>query len=309
MTKYLVLGHGGYNPTQGPHPTEVLVPPDTKLFFFADAGSVLTIPFKQFGENKRGSDYEKVSAVWKQLEAQGKGKEGESELHFQSVTYNYQLFPDGLDEERESARSADWNGAELVMIESGTRWLCEDTKGECPTPELLTMPASDPRVLDPKVWKHKCKGILGEYGGNNNEIQWVACSSIMVSRPDLPPSVTGSTAGPGHSDPEEWTPTNVGLEVVDRYNNTAGQQLGNSPLGVLAGGGVVLMGERHRAGPQAWVNRQGNKEEGQVTFNKGGAFSKAKIVVTGFKDKTNRSNIETELGRLKPGVAVEFSDA
>ena len=309
MTKYLVLGHGGYDPVQGSYPPEVLVPPDTKLYFFADAGSRLTIPFKGYGDDKSGSDYEKVAAAWKQLEAQGKGKEGESELHFQSVTYNYQLFPDGLDEERESARAADWNGAELIMIESGTRWLCTDTKGECPTPELLTMPSSDPRVLDEKVWQHKCTGILGEYGGKGHEIQWVACASIMVKRPDLPPTMTGGTAGPGHSDPEEWTPTNKGLEAVDRYNNDAGTQLSpTTSLGLVAGGGVVLLGERHRAGPIAWVKRQGNKEEGQVTFKKGGAFSKAKIVVTGISDKTNRSNIETELARLKPNTAVEFSE-
>ena len=306
MTKYLVLGHGGYNPTQGKHPTEVLVPPDTTLYFFADAGSVLTIPFKSFGTNKRGSDYDKVSAVWKQLEARNGGKAGEDALRFQGVTYNYQLFPDGLNEERESARAADWNGAELVMIESGTRWLCEDTEGKCPTPELLTMPSSDPRVMDPEVWKHKCTGILGEYGGGNNEIQWVACASIMVSRPDLPVEVTGSTAGPGHADPEAWTPTDAGFKMVDQYNDSAAQELGNSPLGVLAGGGVVLMGLRHRAGPQAWVRRQGNKEEGQLTFTKGGAFSKAKIVVPGIKDKTNQSNIETLMAKYKSGVAVEF---
>jgi hypothetical protein len=309
MTTYLVLGHGAYNPVSGPYPPEVLVPTDTTLKFFSDAGSALRIPFKYHENNKAkwGSDYDKVAPAWRQLQEEAKGKEGESELKDLKVTYNFTLYPDNLQEERDQARAADWNGAELILIPSGTRWLCEGTPQTCPTPELLTLPSSDERVLKPETWLHKCTGILGEYGGKGHVIHWAACSSILVVRPDLPPLVTASTAGPGVNVAEDWLPDNTAVDQIKQQNTAQIKLLTPArPVGLAAGGGIVLMGEDHRPGPASFVKRQGNMEEGQIILKKGGAFSKEKIEVKGISDKTNRSNIETALGELLPGKPVEF---
>jgi Putative adhesin Stv domain len=59
MTKHVVVGHGGFDPTTSNIVPEVLVPPDTKLQFFADAGQELVVPSK---------DYESVAKeLWDQL--------------------------------------------------------------------------------------------------------------------------------------------------------------------------------------------------------------------------------------------------
>jgi hypothetical protein len=60
MGRVLFLGHGGFDPTTGSDVAEVLVPPDTSIKFFSDAGQALVLPAFDSGR----SDYLKVVKVW-----------------------------------------------------------------------------------------------------------------------------------------------------------------------------------------------------------------------------------------------------
>ena len=44
MTTYVILGHGGFNPEAEQYPPEILVPRDTTMKFWSDAGQVLMLP-------------------------------------------------------------------------------------------------------------------------------------------------------------------------------------------------------------------------------------------------------------------------
>lgn len=305
MATYVVLGHGGFNPEASQYPPEVLVPPDTMLKFYADAGSALQIPAKRRG-GELDSDYAKVAPAWQQIQEKGAGKEGEAALGTQKVTYNYALYPDDHAEEREAAKAADWGGAQLIMIESGKKWLCMGTAETCPTPALLT--STDESVLTADRWKHHCAGILGESdqgGYAGNEIHWVACSSFEIVRPDLPSLVTASTAGPGLNVAADWVPNDAALDSVMKQNRQNVTNLADKAQVALAAGGVlVLIGEDHNPQPASYVDRQGNKEEGIMTFKKGGVFSKAGVDVKGITK--NRGLVEKILGELLPDKSVTF---
>ncbi len=299
MTTYVVLGHGSFNQEGSQYPPEVLVPPDTTLKFYAEAGSSLYLPAKRRG-GELDSDYAKVAPAWKQIKENGAGKEGETALGTQKVTYNYTLFPDDNEEEREAAKAADWGGAQLVMIETGRKWLCMGSADSCPTPALLT--SSDEKVLNPETWKHHCAGILGDpslggYAGN--EIHWVACSSFSIARPDLPSLVTADTTGPGWDIPSDWTPAKNDVEKAQKLNQDNVKDTENKgQVALAAGGALVLIGEGHDHKAAAYVRKQADLEEGIMTVKKAGAFGKGSIEVKGISK--NRGLVEKLIG--------EFSD-
>src|ERR1700735_1887798 len=110
MGRYVILGHGTFNPESSSYPPEVLVPPDTTLQFFSDAGQKLTLP--------SGGDYAPVAAMWEQVKDEG------LPIQPKGVTYNFKLLPDTTDGHRESAKAADWGGASVVFIDAGQTFLC-----------------------------------------------------------------------------------------------------------------------------------------------------------------------------------------
>ena len=89
MAQIVFLGHGGFDPDSGTYPGEVLIPPDTTLRFFSDAGQALVLPAT--GGN---SDYNKVVNVWEHFH------EDEQPIPARWVTYNYGLSPEDTEEER-----------------------------------------------------------------------------------------------------------------------------------------------------------------------------------------------------------------
>jgi hypothetical protein len=103
-----------------------LVPPNTTLQFFSDSGQGLALP----KTDKGGSDYAKVGPIFKQLTDQG------PPLQAGASTYNFYLFPDDSEEERQAALDADWGGAQVIFVSSGNANLCTDRQGACPTPKL-----------------------------------------------------------------------------------------------------------------------------------------------------------------------------
>lgn len=127
MAVYVFLGHGGFDQKGTPgYPTEVLIPPDTSLKFYADAGQTLLLPSPS--ATNPNSGYERVAPVFDQVKDRG------SPLTATMTTYNYCLYPDDSEKYRQSARRADWRGATPVFLPAGERYLCQGTPQTCPTP-------------------------------------------------------------------------------------------------------------------------------------------------------------------------------
>ena len=334
MAKYAILGHGGFDPTSGSYAPEVLVPPDTTLRFFSDAGQALVLPTAK-------GDYTKVASTWSQLKDQG------SPIQAKGVTYNYTLYPDTTDAHRESAKAADWDGASVVFVNSGQAYLCTGTAETCPTPKLnvaasrhdellargdtavtalqkwvagaatgdLPTEITDfaPRITDVPAeyfqyvadgvpderWKHHCDGILSQLGGSGHELSWIACTSIMIATPELPVLDTADVSGPGASDVSDWVPDDAAYKTIRELNaKNVKDTADGGTVSIVAGGAVVLIGVDHLRSPADYVRRQADTEEGRITVTKGGAFSKGDIKVTGISAK--QAVVKSEIG--------EFSD-
>jgi hypothetical protein len=335
MAKYVIIGHGGYSPASHSYAPEVLVPPNTKLAFFADAGQALTLPYK---------DYTNVAAeLWDQLKEVGEpiGPKG--------VTYNYRLTPDTTDEHRQSALAADWGGATPYFVSAGDTYLCTGTAATCPTPKLnvvfsrhdelvakgdaavkafkkwvddgasgdLPEEVADfgPRLTDvPEAfydyvadgvpdqrWEHDCSGILGELGGGGSELVWLACASISIrvpERAEMPVLDTSSVTGPGLQN-KDWVPDDDAYKQARKMNadNVKGTD-DKATVSIVVGGAMVLIGPGHDNDHADYVRRQSDIEEGQITVTKGGAFSKGGMTVTGISAK--QALVKSEIG--------EFSD-
>jgi Putative adhesin Stv domain len=265
MTTYVILGHGGFNPEAEQYPPEILVPRDTTMKFWSDAGQVLMLPATTL-EGGRGSDYAKVAPMFNQLKA------AQPSLGPTTQTYNWKLYPDNIEAERKAARAADWGGAELIMIETGNTWLCMDTEKKCPTPATLSDPTA---TEDPSRYEHQCQGILGQYGGKGNEIHWVACTSFQIATPELPSLVTAAATGPGLKLDPNWEPNDKALKQASDLNqkNVKATAPGGN-IAVAAGGKMVLIGARHDDDHGNYVGRQPDKEEGVITVTKASAFKK-----------------------------------
>lgn len=271
MEKYVILGHGTIDPTSGGYAPEVLVPTDTTLRFFSDAGQKLVLP---------SADYDEVAgSIWDQLKDEGEP------LGPKKVTYNLTLFPDSTPEHRENARNADWDGASVVFIDTGSTYLCMGTAETCPTPSLLVAERAGEEI-EPDRWKHDCKGILGQLQGDGNEIYWVACTSISVFTPELPVLESAGMRGPGTEEDLNWLPTDDEFAKIATKNSANVKATGDKEnISVVAGGGVVLIGPGHLRRPADYVRRQTDIEEGSIKVTKGGAFSKGTLQITGISKK------------------------
>lgn len=317
MTKYVILGHGGFNPEVASYPVEILVGKDTTLQFFSEAGQALVLPTGQ-------GDYTKVADMWSQVAAEG------SPLKDKNVTYNYSLVPDDTEKERQSARAVDW-GAGVVpyFLLKGKEYLCEGTAATCPTPALNVAESRhdelvakgdaamaafkkwladgkgelpdeikdfQPRLVDvpddylqyvgdgvpEDRWSHHCTGTLGDIGGSGNELFWIACTSIMVATPEMPVLDTADASGPGAADVSKWTPDRDELDEIRTLNaKNLGTIAKGKPVSIAAGGKLVLIGPDHPRRPGDYLRRQDDLEEGQLTI--GGAFGR--LTITGIKAK------------------------
>jgi hypothetical protein len=282
MGQYVIVGHGSFNPESSSYLPEVLIPSDTTLQFFSDAGQKLVLP--------RG-DYSQVGPMWNQLKDEG------YPIQPKGVTYNFKLSPDTTDEHRESAKEADWGGASVVFIDAGQAYLCTGTTDTCPTP-ALNVEARENAVEDER-WKHHCTGILGQLGGVGNELFWVACTSFTMAMPELPVLDTAAVSGPGASDDSKWVPNDAAYKEISEKNAQAIKDTANGgSVAIVAGGAVVLVGNAHGRRPADYVRRQTDIEEGLLTVKKGGAFSKGSIEVKGISAK--QSIVRSEIS--------EFSD-
>ena len=140
MARLVILGHGGFN-TQS---EMTLVPPNTTLRFFADAGSNLMLPFKVTGPAlpdpphwEEGTnwvfDYERVADVLSQFQ------ETEKPLAAGAVVYNMLLqapHPDSQRVANELHALGKWGGDLLMKPDAGQWTLCSGDASTCPTPKL-----------------------------------------------------------------------------------------------------------------------------------------------------------------------------
>jgi hypothetical protein len=279
MASYVFLGHGGFNPENASYPAEILIPPGTTLRFFSDAGQALVLP-----ATDGNTDYLKVVKVWEHFH------EEDSPIPARWVTYNFRLKPDDTDEERQVAMSLDW-GADVVTLPAGSAplYLCQGTEDTCPTPALNVQQAKydDSGDGDPVPdgrWAHGCDGILGQYAGH--DLIWVACTSFTFRTPELSPLLTTDYSGPGASDVSDWVPDDAAWDEINRLNqrNVKATDDGGN-VAIAAGGYLVLIGEGHSRRAGDYVARQGDVEEGMLTVEKGGAFSRGEIEVSGISRK------------------------
>lgn len=279
MASKVFLGHGGFSRRNSPYPLEVLVPPDTTLRFFSDAGQPLYLPINQDGD----TDYTRIVKVWDHFH------EDEQPLPARWVTYNYALSPEDTEEERQLALSLDW-GADVVTLPAGSDdlFLCQGTAETCPTPALNVQQRQADRGEGDAVpadrWNHDCDGILGQHAGN--DLIWVACTSFNFYTPELPPLMTADYTGPGFADNSGWMPDDDDWAAINELNarNIKDTDDGGS-VAIVAGGYLVLIGEGHGNRAADYVARQGDVEEGMLTVEKGGTFSRGEIEVSGISGK------------------------
>jgi hypothetical protein len=283
MTTYVLVGHGGFSPSGGGYPPEVLLPPNTTVRFFSEAGQALAVPAV-------GSDADfvgQIAPAWKQL------KDRTEASPAQGVVYNLSLSPLDSPEEMDAAADADWNGANTVQVNQEA-WLCEGTADTCPTPQLNVRKQTE--TIPDDRWHHHCEGILGVYGGKGNEIHWIACTSFDVVRHDLPPLITADEAGPGQTIAPDWIPDNDAMrEIIGRNRQNIKAVEDGGEAGVAVGGALVIIGAEHSAEAASYIKRQNDMEEGILTVTKGGAFSKGGMEVKGIspaKQELVRLSIE-----------------
>ena len=140
MARMVVLGHGGFNTKS----EMVLVPKNTTVTFFSDAGSNLLLPAVSTvaagtavdswveGVNCR-FDYERVADVL------DKFVQTETPLVAGKVVPNMMLEAAGADTQRVAQQLHDagkWGGEMMINKTAGTWWLCYGDDKTCPTPKL-----------------------------------------------------------------------------------------------------------------------------------------------------------------------------
>ena len=188
MGKVIILGHGGFRQTD----EERLVPPNTELTFYSDAGSDLELPAKEV-DGVLEFDYEAVKNAYEGLNPQ-------NVLIAGGITYNFHLQP--ADEfERNVARNLNWGG-ELVTPDSGEMHLCTGNADTCPTPALraamnayVQSGGAEGEDVPDNRWNHDCEGILGKYA--TNDIHWISCTGWRGDPSLLTPEMRDATKGPG----------------------------------------------------------------------------------------------------------------
>src|ERR1700728_2397671 len=112
MANLIILGHGGF--TQGSF--ETLVPPNTTIRFFADAGSPLSLPAKRVS-GELVFDYAQVADILANY------KETEAPLESGAVVYNMLLGPVDPEEQRiakELDAAGKWGGGIMLTPTRGT---------------------------------------------------------------------------------------------------------------------------------------------------------------------------------------------
>jgi hypothetical protein len=334
MGRVVFLGHGGFDPTSGSDVAVVLVPPGTSLKFFSDAGQALSLPAKSgdtdytkvvkvWDHFKEAEKPVGAKGVTYNYELSPEDSQAERDLaksldwgagveivtqpegkDFSLCTGSAQTCPTpklnvAADRHNELVAKGDAAVAAFKdMLAAGSRELPPELasfKARLDDVEPIHLQYVADGVPDDR-WNHHCDGILTKHAGN--ELYWVACTSFMVATPEMPTLVTSRSPGPGAAS-LNWQPTDDELKEIRQEN---GERVKAAPdkgtLPIVAGGTVVLIGEKRAAGPAEWLRNQPDTEEGQLTVTKGGAFSRGAIRVQGISAK--QALVTSEIG--------EFSD-
>jgi hypothetical protein len=287
MPKKVIVGHGGFSPDG----KWVLVPNNTSVTFYSDAGSTLGMPFKATGPIGAGwvegvncdFDFDKVKAVLDQ------GFKSQNVVLNGGVVENFSVQPLGAGSSA-IAKKVDWWGETAEVPESGEDLkLCTDPDN-CPGPKLrdemqkyLDTNGAEGRLVAEEEYDHKCKGLLNKWAGY--EIHWISCTGFTGDMSALQGAVPSQDSAMGQVAMSSWTPNDADLDKVVQKNETNVKAMDDkSSVDLEVGGVLVLVGSGHEDDPVAYVKRQGDHEKGTLTVKRS-PFGAGTVVVKGISPK------------------------
>lgn len=283
MARKVIVGHGGFSPGG----KMVLVPNNTSVTFYSDAGTNLGMPFKATGPYNGGwvegvncdFDYDKVKAV---IDA---GYKSENVVLNGGVVENFSVQQLGAGS-AEIAKKIDWWGEKAIVPESGEDLqLCTDPDN-CPGPKLrdemqkyLDTNGAQGRLVEESEYDHKCKGLLAKWAGY--EILWVSCTGFTGDMSALQGAVPSSDDKMADLADSHWTPKDADLDKVVETNQANVKAMDDkSSVNIEVGGVLVLVGGGHEADPESYVKRQGDHEKGTLTVKRS-PFGAGNVVIKG----------------------------
>ncbi len=255
---YIFLGHGALDVQSGtiPEGMEILaIPQGTTIQFYADSGQGLV-----YGSGDLD--------VWEQLQAPWPA------LDSSNVTYNLSLFSATELWANELKNNPSFGGH--TLIRAGVDGvpdpilMCTGSVDTCPT---------DPRAVATGA-THTCDGILGTYSG---DLYWLACTSFSGVSKDLETAALGgrSTDVAMGANPD-WVPDDSDFDTIAAINrDNVKATADEDSIDFVVGGWVMLIGDGHAEGYVDYAYFQSDAARGQLTVNKGGAFSAGSLDVTG----------------------------
>lgn len=301
MATKVVVGHGGFH-SGG---KMILVPSNTSVTFYSDAGTNLGMPYKPTGDYNGGwvegvncdFDYDKVKEL---IET---GYKSQNVVLNGGVVENFSLQPLGAGSAT-VAKNIDWWGEKAVVPESGEElYLCTDPDN-CPRPELreqmqkfLDSGGAEGRLVEESEYDHHCKGLLATYAGY--DILWISCTGFTGDMSSLQGAVPSQDNTMYQAAQTAWSPDDAALDkVVGKNQSTVKGMDDGSSVDIQVGGVLVLVGGGHEDDPVAYVKRQGDYEKGTLTVKRS-VFGAGNVVIKGI------SAAKQEL--IKMSVA-KFSD-
>lgn len=282
-TKKVIVGHGGFDPGD----KMILVPSDTTVTFYSDAGTNLGMPFKPTGDYDGGwvegvncdFDYDKIKDI---IES---GYRSQNVVLDGGVVENFSLSPLGAGS-AEIARRIDWWGEEAVVPEAGDDLrLCTDPDN-CPRPELralmqkyLDTDGQEGRLVEEDEYEHKCKGLLATYAGY--DIHWVSCTGFTGDMSSLQDAIPGQDNTLYEAAGIAWSPDDTALDLAVSTNQSNVKDLDDkASVDIEVGGVLVLVGAGHAEEALQYVRRQGDYESGTLTVKRS-LFGAGSMVIEG----------------------------
>ena len=301
MAKKVIVGHGGFSPGG----KMVLVPSETSVTFYSDAGTDLSLPVKPTGPIGSGwvegvncdFEYEKIKDII------DNGYKSQNVVLNGGVVENFLLQPLGAGSAA-TAKKIDWWGEKAVVPESGEELrLCTDPDN-CPRPELrdlmqkfLDSDGKEGRFVEEDEYEHHCKGLLATYAGY--DIHWVSCTGFTGDKSALGGAVPDQDGKMAEAIHTAWSPDDAAFAQVVEKNQAAVKGLADKEsIDIAVGGVLLLVAADHDEKVMQYVQRQKDYETGKATVKRS-PFGAGSLVITNISP--------AKKGLIEKSVA-EFSD-
>ncbi|MDE3205256.1 MAG: hypothetical protein KGQ66_13700 [Acidobacteriota bacterium] len=298
-TKKVIVGHGGFDPGD----KMILVPNDTTVTFYSDAGTDLGLPFKPIGDYNgewvegvnAAFDYDKIKDI---IES---GYRSQNVVLAGGVVENFSLDPLGAGS-AEVARRIDWWGEQAVVPTAGEDLrLCTDPDN-CPRPELrvlmqkyLDTGGQEGRLVEEDEFEHKCKGLLATYAGY--DIHWVSCTGFTGDMSSLDGAIPDVDTTLSDATDIAWSPDDAAIDLAEAKNQANVKDLDDkASVDLEVGGVLVLIGDGHDEKALQYVRRQKDYEGGTLTVKRS-LFGAGSVVIEGVSSG-KQSLIEMSIGKF-----------